>query len=439
VVIGQDGVLQEYINQGLNNNLALQQKMHNYHKSLYALKKAKALFYPDVSFNARYTLAHGGRMIEFPVGDLLNPVYRTLNSITGLDRFPQVENQEFSFYRDKEHETKISLQQPIFNPSIYFNNKIKQEISKIKKADAQAYKRQLVREIKHAYFNYMKIKDIHALLITTKELLQRNVRLTHSLYQNNKITKDKLFRAKAEVSKLEQKIAEAEKGRKTAKSYLNFLINRELNSSIAIDTSYNQWPVLEFTLTDSLSKEALQNREEIDMIKYRIAANDNNVQLNKYNRLPTVSAAIDYGFQGRNYGFTSDDDFALASLVLSWNLFSGFQNNAQIQESIINGEMAKKRLEELKMQIVLDIIQAYYAVKTAYKEIFFAQEELKSSNEAFKIIDKKYAVGRASLLEFIEARTNKTQSEMNLINAKYNYYKRHADYEKATASYQLPE
>jgi hypothetical protein len=75
-------VLDDYISYGLGNNLALQQKQSGYRKSIEALKEAKGLFYPRISFEARYTISEGGRTIDFPVGDLLNPVYMTLNSLT---------------------------------------------------------------------------------------------------------------------------------------------------------------------------------------------------------------------------------------------------------------------------------------------------------------------------------------------------------------------
>src|SRR5579863_6852626 len=44
---------------------------------LAALDQAKALYLPSLDFSARYTRANGGRSIDFPVGDLLNPVYAT--------------------------------------------------------------------------------------------------------------------------------------------------------------------------------------------------------------------------------------------------------------------------------------------------------------------------------------------------------------------------
>jgi outer membrane protein len=39
------------------------------------------MFLPTVSFNASYTVADGGRILEIPFGDMLNPIYNNLNQI----------------------------------------------------------------------------------------------------------------------------------------------------------------------------------------------------------------------------------------------------------------------------------------------------------------------------------------------------------------------
>ena len=105
----QDTVLTQYINTGLENNIALQRKYDSLEISLLALRASRGLFYPDLSFNARYSVAEGGRMIDFPVGDLLNPVYQTLNELTQRQQFPAVTNMQFPVSRPTEQETKLSL------------------------------------------------------------------------------------------------------------------------------------------------------------------------------------------------------------------------------------------------------------------------------------------------------------------------------------------
>src|ERR1700761_9629839 len=67
-----------------------------------ALDQARALYLPSLDLSGRYTRASGGRTIDFPVGDLLNPVYASLNQITGTSQFPTVPNQQINFQRTRE-------------------------------------------------------------------------------------------------------------------------------------------------------------------------------------------------------------------------------------------------------------------------------------------------------------------------------------------------
>src|SRR5215467_12808973 len=75
-------VLKQYVDEALDNNLVLKERKISLDKSLVALKEARSLFLPTTWFEGEYTLAKGGRSIDIPVGDLLNPVYKTLNQLT---------------------------------------------------------------------------------------------------------------------------------------------------------------------------------------------------------------------------------------------------------------------------------------------------------------------------------------------------------------------
>jgi outer membrane protein TolC len=49
-------------------------------RRLAELDRARARYLPSLDFQSRYTRADGGRTIEFPLGDLLNPVYAALDA-----------------------------------------------------------------------------------------------------------------------------------------------------------------------------------------------------------------------------------------------------------------------------------------------------------------------------------------------------------------------
>ncbi|MBK8196580.1 MAG: TolC family protein [Lewinellaceae bacterium] len=85
-VAQQSAILDEYIRTGMTNNLALQQQNLDLRKAQEAIRQSKSLFYPTLQFNANYTRATGGRNIDFPIGDLMNPVYSNLNQLNEIFR-----------------------------------------------------------------------------------------------------------------------------------------------------------------------------------------------------------------------------------------------------------------------------------------------------------------------------------------------------------------
>ena len=431
----QNIVLDKYIQEGLQSNLSLKQKQSSYEKSIQILKEAKGMFLPNLSLNARYSLADGGRIIEFPVGDMMNSVYSTLNQLTQTNQFPQLENERIPFLRPTEQETKLRLVQPLFNPQIYYNSKIKSELTNVEKADVESYKRELVAEIKTAYYSFLKTVQVLKLTEKTTELLKENIRVNERLFNNDKITIDNVYRSKAELSKLEQNIAEAVKYNKSSKAYFNFLLNKPFESDIEISDE-TKLSFIETELQNS-QENAINNREELYMLKSYKKANDYNLKLNKLNKAPNLTAVVDYGFQGEEYNFTSDDDFIMASFVLSWDIFRGFQNKAKIQQATIDRQIIETQYHEAENRVKLQVLDLYYEIEAVEKAIFAAQKEKLSATKSYEIINKKYKEGQANLIQFIDARTTMTNAEYNVIITTYDYKIKYAEFEKAACLYEL--
>lgn len=426
---GQD-ILDEYVGYGLENNLALKQKYSGYQRSIEALREARGLFYPNVSLGARYTVSEGGRVINFPVGQMLNPVYSTLNALTSSNSFTQVENMEIKFLRPTEHETRIRLAQPVFNPDIYYNSKIRKELTGYEEADFEQYKRELVAEIKKSYFDVAMAEGILSTLIETRKLLVENVRVNKKLVENDKVTRDILYRSEAELSKMDQDIQRAEKGRRTATAYFNFLLNKSLGDSVLVNQLIT-FPLIS-DLTEEYTSIALGNREEIKKLQSYSDIADLRIKMGQSERLPDMFIAFDYGYQGEKYKFNKDYDYMQASAVLSWKLFSGFQTNARIKQSKIDKTIIDTRLEETRKQIELQVLTTLNELLTAEKGITAAEKRLMNAKEGFRLMNRKYEEGQASLIEFLDARTNMTQAELNLIISRFTYLSSYADLEKVT-------
>lgn len=423
--VAQNPVLDEYIMQGLQSNQGLKQAKLDYAANLSALKEARGLFFPDLSVNARYTVADGGRTIEFPVGDLLNPVYSTLNVLTGTESFPQIENQEFTFLRPKEHETKMTLVQPIFNTDLIYNHGIRKQYSEIARIDVDQYKRELIREITKAYYEYQKAFNLVWLADTSISLVNENLRVSRSLFENDKVTIDAVYRSESEISKVEVQRAQANNMLQASKAYFNFLLNRSLDADIDI---YADTPQPNLVSLEEASVLAVQNRNELEQIKQYQVLNEHVTSLHRGNNIPGLFGVVDYGFQGEEYSFTKDDDFMIASLVMRWNLFKGTTNHYKIQQSKIEGEKLTELFSQTRQKIKLEVINHYYALTAAYESVQSARKQTRSAQRAYDLISRKYGEGQASLLELIDARTSLTSAAANAIIAEVAFFSQQADF-----------
>ncbi|OFY65697.1 MAG: hypothetical protein A2V64_00320 [Bacteroidetes bacterium RBG_13_43_22] len=430
VLVDGQPVLEGYIAYGLENNLALKQKQSDYKKSIETLKEARGLFYPGISFNARYTVSEGGREIDFPVGDLLNPVYATLNALTSSGLFPSIDNQTIKFLRPAEHETKMRIVQPLFNTDIYYNSKIRKELTFIGEMDVEQYKRELTAEIRKAYYNTAMTGALVTMLTETRKLLLENIRVNRKLLSNDKVTADYLYRSEAELNKFDQELLNAEKNRKIAIAYFNFLLNKQLTDSIIIQQP-EVFPAL-IQMTDNYTSAAIENREEIRKLENYEKITGLQVKMNQSQKLPDLFAVADYGFQGEEYAFNKEQDYMQASAVLTWNIFEGFSNRARVRQAIIQNEMAENQLEEAKKQIELQVIGALNELSAADKGIAAAGSQLKNARESYRIVERKYGEGQSSLIEYIDARTSMTQAEENLIISKFRYLSAFAEFERIT-------
>jgi outer membrane protein TolC len=355
-------------------------------------------------------------------------VYSTLNDLTESNNFPQVENEQINFVRNFEQDTRLSLVQPIFNPSVYYNAKIQKELTRSASIDRKIYERNLVAEIKTAYFNHLKAKKWLELLEESKILIKVNIRVNKSLYENNKVTLDYIYRSEAEAGRLEQQIVEARKNIDVSGRYFNFLINKPLDSGITIDWDIGR-DLPEYPGIENI-QETTSDRSEIRLLNTYTNANELNQKLNKANYLPTLSLAADYGFEGEEYNFNSDSDFAMLSLVFQWNIFSGNQRNIRVQKTQLQGETLKYRKEEVKKQLELQINAAFLDLSTSLQAIEAAKKQQRSAELSFKLINKKYNAGQTSLLEYLDAQTTLTNARENYWLEVYNYYIKMADYER---------
>lgn len=447
--VAQDTVLDRYIAEGLRSNLALQQREIAYEQARQALAEARGRFLPALDVEARYTRAGGGRVTDLPVGDLVNPVYRTLNELTGRS-FPTVENQEIEFLRDPEQQTTLRLTQPVFEPRVLYGYRTRRHEAAAENAAVEAYRRELVRDIKVAYYTYQQAARQVEVLEAAEDLVAENRRTNQSLFQAARVTQDVVYRAEAEVLDVRQQIAAAEAQQHRARMYVNFLLNRSLD--VPVESPQVDEPTLvarrstavlagldtsRIGTLAALQDRATARRAELDQLAEAAEAAENARRLAQSAYLPSVALALDVGIQGEEYAFTGEAPFYLGSIVLRWNLFNGFQDRARVQQARLQTQQLRTRRDEVARQIEQQVANALNDVRVAERSLQTAQARARAAREGFRLTNRRYEAGRANQVTFTDARTTLTGAELNLNVTRYDLLTRLAELEYAAGLYPL--
>ncbi len=431
-------ILDAYIQQGLENNLALHQKELNLEKSLKALKEANGLFYPSVQIEAQYFLAQGGRTIDLPVGDMLNPVYSSLNQILESmgqpGNFPQIDNESIEFLPNDYHDTKVRIITPLINAEIYYNRKIKKEMISASQAEINVYKRELIKEIKIAYFRYLQSLKVMDAYQSGFELLDEALRVNKKLVENQMAGREKLYRLEAEQNQVKAQLTKAENDMKIAAAYFNFLLNEPLQNKVITDSS-----LFNTNVTIPLPMASIEsfNREEIVQLKSAVKSTDYYYRMKKNWYVPTITNITDLGYQGYQYKFNHEQEYIMNTIYLSWPIFTGFQNRNKIAQARIENETYRNQLAEAEKQIELQTRIAEANLESSLQSQEASRSSLKSSVEYYKVVSSQYSNGQKSLLEMLDARNQLTGAEINVTLTYFETLIRMAELERANASYDL--
>ncbi len=433
--LAQDQVLERYIDSALTNNIVLQQKNISLKKASYALREAKSLFYPNVSFQTDYVTADGGRDIPLPLGDLLNGVYSTLNKLTETQSFPQLENQKVNFLPTNFYDAKIHTEVPIFNRELHYNKKIREKQVQLNTYEVTTYKRELIEKVKTAYFQYLQALEALKIYRSALGLAEEGKRVNERLLSNGKGLPAYVLRAESEIETVKANLTNAQQEADNARRYFNFLLNR--NQQAPVDTSaenlYDGIKTLEL-----LNKEVnISNREELEELKEVVALQQNKYQLDKSVYYPSLNGFLDLGSQAENWQFNSQSRYYMAGLSLKIPLFEGGRNKYKIRQARLSIKDAQLDRENTREQLQLSGNVSKNKLRSAYHSFLSSQKRLKSARVYQRLIIRGYREGTNSYIETIDARNQLTQAQMEVSINRYKILEAQARLERVTASYPL--
>lgn len=429
--------LERYVDLALERNLGLRSADLAVQRERVERRDLRAGLLPSIRFAARYSRADGGRVIDIPVGDLVNPVYGALETLPEFPSgsFPDVANRAIPFLREREQETRLELRQTLLRSEL--RSGVRAAGHRVTAAELELVSRAATvrMEVERAWYGLLSAEAGVAIRASALDVIDEALRTTERLRAAGEVTPDEVLRVEAERLDVLQRRIAAETDRDMGRAAFNRLLDRPLDREVEtrpvgtedVDAGFAR---LGITAADVLEEpervlerlrgRALASRPELEAIDAGLDAAGAGIDAAKARWIPTLDLVVDAGIQGRGYAIDDDAGFVMASAVLSWDVWSGGARSAARERAELTRSQIVLRRADAERDIELQVQGAVDRLRLALRSRDTAMRRVEAAREAWRLTERRHQEGMVNAVTLLDTRDALTRASLALNLARHD-------------------
>jgi outer membrane protein TolC len=321
------------------------------------------------------------------------------------------------------HSFSLSVNQNIFDGGIWWNT-----IRRSKAEKSAAYwgteseVNKTITTVAQRYLDLLKQEKILEVNELAVQRSQNNLEKTEKMYEIGSVAKVDVYRARVNLGNDRIALINQRNAVHQAKQELNIALGRDPNEPLEIDKTLRfnfSLPDIEAMLSEALKTQPELMRQELDVKSKQLS-----VAISRGAFSPTVTGFYNYNrnnseFEkvyknlGRNWS-------SVVGVSISFNLFNGFQDMVNYQNSRINLKNSQLALEDYKRNLKSNISNLYRRYQDLEQIVAINQQNLEAAREEFRLAEERYRLGAGTSLDLREAQVNLTDAERILVATEYD-------------------
>ncbi|HMQ68426.1 MAG TPA: TolC family protein [Ignavibacteria bacterium] len=319
----------------------------------------------------------------------------------------------------------LSLRQTLYSGGKLLSLRDLAELtSQSEELDFNVAENDLASRVLNAYWNYYKALQIKK---TTDEIVlqtEQHIIDTRNFMINGLATSSDVLKLEVQNSNAKLQQLEAANNIELARVSFNKILGIPLDSRTEINPGELNFVTDNLDL-NVLTKEAMDNRDELKSLEYRIKASDENISAVKSGYYPYVALYGNFYYQNPNLRIQPPVDEFNATwdvgVSLSWDLWNWGNTSSQVRQAEETYKQGKITYDQLKDNINLEVNQNYLNVVYLEERIKASQKNIELAQDNYKVITEKYNVQLATSTEITDAETSLFQAKTNYITAIVDY------------------
>jgi len=285
--------------------------------------------------------------------------------------------------------------------------------------------------VKQSYYEILKIKSIidvqHKNVKLQKQQLHRAERYLLSGIKTIIDVSD--AKVQVEQAKLDLKNAEyqLELQRAQLEEHLGTVPYqgnyRVYNKKLTMKNLSKQLPRVD-TLLSQLEAYAYRHRYVLESSRHYVLGAESNVAVSQGEYYPTVALKGSYTAQHVDNAVVGITPLKQGEVAvnMTWNLFSGYQTDASVQEAKIGVLKASSQVQSVKLSIKREVLESHINVRQSRDNVKLTEKISKASFQKFTQAQKRYENELSDYVELQDAQQGYIQSLSDSVNAYYDYF-----------------
>jgi outer membrane protein TolC len=250
---------------------------------------------------------------------------------------------------------------------------------------------------------------------------------TKSMYHDGVRSYSDLLNAQIQAKVSEIQLTNLDSNREAALYSLNILLGLPVADATEVIDEFSFKPLKE-NLEDNLQT-AYGQRPEMLAAQAEVNSAQAQESYADHDIIPTLTVGGTYNdtFAGIPYGtignvFYTQNPFWQVNIGVNFPIWDGGVRYQEIKRSSSAVRLAEDTLEQTKRAVQKDVASAYVEVERNQQVYQIASSQVDAAREDLKIITQRYKNGGASVLDVVDAQANLLRTQLDEINALYNFH-----------------
>lgn len=208
---------------------------------------------------------------------------------------------------------------------------------------------------------------------------------------------------------------------KVAQGALANVIGADPTQAFSLDPLPAAAPGADFSADVArLIDEARTRRPDLAAAEAQFRAAESNIDAARAAHLPTLSFGVNAG-RNQTVGQPAGNSSSLG-LTLNIPIFSGFSTTYRVHAAEAQAEQQAARRDQLRLQVALDVWNAYASLATATQSVKTAADLLESATQSERVAAGRYRAGVGNILDLLTAQAALASARQSRIQADTGWY-----------------